>query len=113
IGGGGALREPYATLAGLAGDAPGTVVAVDVPSGVDANTGRVEGAAVRADLTVTFGACKIGLLVDPGASHVGALEVIDIGLGPYLPEPELTALTAADVAERLPRPTAESDKYRR
>jgi len=113
IGGSGALREPYAGLARLANDAPGIVVAVDVPSGVDASTGCVPGAAVRADRTVTFGACKIGLLVDPGASHVGALHVIDIGIGPYLPEPGVTALTAADVADRLPRPAAESDKYRR
>lgn len=113
IGGGGALREPYAGLANLANDADGTVVAVDVPSGVDASTGCVAGAAVRADVTVTFGACKIGLLVDPGASLAGRLEVIDIGLGPYLPEPDVVALTAADVAGRLPRPEAESDKYRR
>src|SRR5690606_21995394 len=109
----GALREPYASLARLANDAPGTIVAVDVPSGVDASTGRVPGAAVRADRTVTFGACKIGLLVAPGASRAGALHVIDIGIGPYLPEPGVTALTAADVADRLPRPTAETDKYRR
>jgi len=113
IGGSGALREPYASLARLANDAPGTIVAVDVPSGVDASTGRVPGAAVRADRTVTFGACKIGLLVAPGASRAGALHVIDIGIGPYLPEPGVTALTAADVADRLPRPTAETDKYRR
>lgn len=113
IGVSGALREPYAALAGLANDAPGTVVAVDVPSGVDASTGRVEGAAVRAHRTVTFGARKIGLLVDPGASHVGALDVIDIGIGPHLPDPDVTALTAADVADRLPRPSFESDKYRR
>ncbi|MEV5413865.1 NAD(P)H-hydrate dehydratase [Thermopolyspora sp. NPDC052614] len=113
IGAAGALREPYAGLTELANGADATVVAVDVPSGVDASTGRVEGAAVRAHLTVTFGACKTGLLIDPGASHVGTLEVIDIGIGPHLPDPDVTALTAADVAARLPRPGPESDKYRR
>ncbi|GAA4222360.1 hydroxyethylthiazole kinase-like uncharacterized protein yjeF [Streptosporangium album] len=113
IGGTGALREPYATLAGLAGETPGAVVAVDVPSGVDAGSGRIDGPAVRADVTVTFGAYKIGLLVDPGAGNAGRVELVDIGLGPYLPDPEATALTGADMATMLPRPDAGSDKYSR
>lgn len=113
IGGGGALREPYGTLAELTERAAGLVVAVDVPSGVDASSGRVDGPAVRAHLTVTFGAYKTGLLVDPGAARVGAIEPVDIGLGPYLPDPEVVALTDEDVADLLPRPGAESDKYRR
>ncbi|WP_326819922.1 NAD(P)H-hydrate dehydratase [Streptosporangium sp. NBC_01756] len=113
IGGTGALREPYATLAGLAGETAGAVVAVDVPSGVDAGSGRIDGVAVRADVTVTFGAYKIGSLVDPGAGNAGRLELVDIGLGPYLPDPEATALTGADVARMLPRPDAGSDKYSR
>ncbi|MFC4590484.1 NAD(P)H-hydrate dehydratase [Sphaerisporangium corydalis] len=113
IGGTGALREPYATLAGLASGAPGVVVAVDVPSGVDASTGEVAGDAVRVHLTVTFGAAKTGLLIDPGASHVGTLHTVDIGIGPHLPEPGVAALGAADVTGLLPRPGAKSDKYRR
>ncbi|MEU9835448.1 NAD(P)H-hydrate dehydratase [Streptosporangium sp. NPDC048047] len=113
IGGTGALREPYATLARLAAEGPATVVAVDVPSGVDASTGRVDGPAVRADVTVTFGARKIGLLVDPGAARAGRVELVDIGLGPYLPDPGASALTGPDVALMLPRPGVESDKYRR
>lgn len=113
IGGVGALREPYAQLAQAANRAPGLVVAVDVPSGVDAGTGRVAGAAVRAQTTVTMGACKSGLLVDPGAGHVGRLELIDIGLGAYLPDADVAALTDADVEDLLPRPGADSDKYRR
>ncbi|MEV8633132.1 NAD(P)H-hydrate dehydratase [Streptosporangium sp. NPDC051023] len=113
IGGAGALREPYATLADLASDAPCAVVAVDVPSGVDATSGQVAGSAVRADVTVTFGAYKAGLLVSPGAGHAGRVEFVDIGLGPYVPEPEVTALTGADVAALLPRPDARSDKYSR
>jgi len=113
IGASGALREPYAGLAGAAGAGPGLVVAVDVPSGVDASTGQVPGAAVRAHLTVTMGARKSGLLVDPGAAHAGRIELVDIGLGPYLPNPDTTALTRAGVARLLPRPGPESDKYRR
>ncbi|NUT42509.1 MAG: NAD(P)H-hydrate dehydratase [Thermoactinospora sp.] len=110
IGGTGALREPYAGLVERAG---GPVIAVDVPSGVDASTGQVAGAAVRAQVTVTMGALKSGLLVDPGASYTGQVELVDIGLGPYLPDPDLAALTDPDVAALLPSAGAESDKYRR
>ncbi|RSN00373.1 bifunctional ADP-dependent NAD(P)H-hydrate dehydratase/NAD(P)H-hydrate epimerase [Nonomuraea sp. WAC 01424] len=113
IGVSGALREPYARLAEEANAAHGTVVAVDVPSGVDASTGQVAGAAVRARVTVTMGAYKTGLLVDPGAAHTGTVELVDIGLGPFLPDPDVAALTRADVEDLLPRPGNESDKYRR
>ncbi|GAA0387036.1 bifunctional NAD(P)H-hydrate repair enzyme [Acrocarpospora corrugata] len=113
IGGAGELREPYRGLALAAERAPGLVVAVDVPSGVDASSGQVAGVAVRAQLTVTFGACKNGLLIDPGKSHCGRVELVDIGLGPYLPDPDVASLTDEDVADLLPTPEAESDKYRR
>jgi hydroxyethylthiazole kinase-like uncharacterized protein yjeF len=113
IGGHGGLREPQATLAGLATRSAAVVVAVDLPSGVDADTGAVPGAAVQADVTVTFGTVKPGLLVDPGAGYAGVVELIDIGLGRYLAPPDLTALQTADVAALLPRPPAGSDKYRR
>jgi NAD(P)H-hydrate epimerase len=56
------------------------IVAVDVPSGVDASTGEVAGAAVEAAATVTFHHEKVGLRVAPGVFHVGELEVVDIGL---------------------------------
>jgi ADP-dependent NAD(P)H-hydrate dehydratase / NAD(P)H-hydrate epimerase len=125
IGGRGGLREPFAGLAAAAdqarrGGAPAgatgaaTVVAVDLPSGIDADTGAVDGPAVRADVTVTFGAIKPGLLVDPGAGHAGTVELIDIGLRPYLAsEPAAQAPQADDIAALLPRPGPESDKYRR
>ncbi|MBB6555732.1 NAD(P)H-hydrate dehydratase [Nonomuraea rubra] len=113
IGASGALREPYARLAEEANAARGAVVAVDVPSGVDASTGRVEGAAVRARVTVTMGAYKTGLLVDPGAAFAGDVRLIDIGLGEYLPDPDVAALTGRDVDDLIPRPGEESDKYRR
>ncbi|GAA4568461.1 NAD(P)H-hydrate dehydratase [Planotetraspora kaengkrachanensis] len=113
IGGGGALREPYGTLASATADTPALVVAVDVPSGVDSGTGLVAGPAVKAHLTVTFGAYKTGLFVDPGATHAGTVELVDIGLRPHLPEPDVVAPADGDVAAMLPRPAAESDKYRR
>jgi hydroxyethylthiazole kinase-like uncharacterized protein yjeF len=110
IGGRGALREPAAAVVARIG-ADHLVVAVDVPSGVDASTGEVTGPAVRADVTVTFGALKTGLLVDPGAEHAGVVELVDIGLD--LPPADVEVLQADDVAELLPRPDRESDKYRR
>ncbi|HEY6296291.1 MAG TPA: NAD(P)H-hydrate dehydratase, partial [Streptosporangiaceae bacterium] len=74
----------------------------------------VQGLAVRADVTVTFGAIKPGLLIDPGARYAGALDLVDIGLGPYLPEtPSVLAPQRDDIAGLLPRPGPESDKYRR
>jgi hydroxyethylthiazole kinase-like uncharacterized protein yjeF len=116
IGGRGGLREPAARLADLSERARSdgaVVVAVDLPSGIDADTGVVAGPAICADVTVTFGTWKPGLLIDPGASHAGAVELIDIGLGPSLGPPAVSALQAGDVAAILPRPSAESDKYRR
>ena len=113
IGGRGGLREPQASLAELAARSPAVVVAVDLPSGVDADTGVVQGAAIQAGVTVTFGTLKPGLLIDPGARRAGVVELIDIGLGPYLDAPDAIAMQAADVGARLPPPPAESDKYRR
>jgi hydroxyethylthiazole kinase-like uncharacterized protein yjeF len=117
IGGRGGLREPFAGLAARAELARldgATVVAVDLPSGIDADTGVVEGPAVRADITVTFGAIKPGLLIDPGAGHAGAVELVGIGLVPYLTgQPAARAPQRDDIATLLPRPGAESDKYRR
>ena len=86
---------------------------MDLPSGVDADTGVVEGAAIQADVTVTFGTLKPGLLIDPGARRAGVVELVDIGLGPYLGPPDARAMQAGDVGALLPRPSGESDKYRR
>jgi ADP-dependent NAD(P)H-hydrate dehydratase / NAD(P)H-hydrate epimerase len=116
IGGSGGLREPGASLAVLteAARADGSVVvAVDLPSGISADTGEIEGTAIEADVTVTFGTWKPGLLIDPGAEKAGTAQLVDIGLGPFLAAPSVVALQAPDVAAVLPRPTAESDKYRR
>jgi len=56
------------------------VLAVDVPSGLDASTGKILGTAIRAKATATFGLPKIGQLVDPGEEYVGILKVVDIGI---------------------------------
>ncbi|MFF8313995.1 NAD(P)H-hydrate dehydratase [Streptomyces lydicus] len=111
IGGRGGLRPEAAELARAARESA-PVVAVDLPSGVDADSGEVHGEAVRADATVTFGAYKPGLLIDPARERAGALRLVDIGL--TLPEEaDIEALQHADVAELLPYPAPESDKYRR
>ncbi|MEU8746041.1 NAD(P)H-hydrate dehydratase [Streptomyces parvulus] len=113
IGGRGGLREEAVPLADAAARSRAAVVAVDLPSGVDADTGEVRGAAVRADLTVTFGAHKPGLLVDPAREYAGSVRLVDIGLPLPGEAAELEALQHADVARLLPVPGAESDKYRR
>ncbi|MFI7238004.1 NAD(P)H-hydrate dehydratase [Streptomyces cyaneofuscatus] len=114
IGGIGGLREDAVALLRVVTRDRTPVIAVDLPSGVEADTGEVHGEAVTADATVTFGTYKPGLLIDPAAEHAGALRLVDIGLGPELPEPpDLEALQYADVAALLPVPGAESDKYSR
>ncbi|PRH79581.1 bifunctional ADP-dependent NAD(P)H-hydrate dehydratase/NAD(P)H-hydrate epimerase [Streptomyces solincola] len=113
IGGRGGLRPEAAALARAARASGAALVAVDLPSGVDADTGTVDGEAVRADVTVTFGAYKPGLLIDPARAYAGALRLVDIGLTPPAGEVAAEALQHADVAALLPHPAAESDKYRR
>lgn len=91
------------------------VVAVDAPSGIDVDGGPLDGSHVRADVTVTFGAYKLGLLAGPGAEAAGAVHLVDIGLGGHLPAPAARALHIRDVADRLrpviPHPDAH--KYSR
>jgi NAD(P)H-hydrate epimerase len=58
----------------------GPVVAVDIPSGLHGSTGIILGGAVRADLTITFAAAKLGHLLYPGAALIGELVVVDIGI---------------------------------
>lgn len=120
IGGRGALREDAAALVARATGTPAadgarpTVVAVDLPSGIDPDTGAVPGAAVRADVTVTFGALKAGLLIGAGAVHSGLVELVDIGLGPWLrDDPAVEVPELDDVAGWWPRPGPGDDKYTR
>jgi hydroxyethylthiazole kinase-like uncharacterized protein yjeF len=109
IGGRGALRAPADALAAAAADRP--TIAVDVPSGVDADTGVAEPTAVRAESTVSFGALKAGTVVGRGAELCGELRLVDIGL--RLPETSTHLLEAADVRAVLPQPEAGDDKYTR
>ncbi len=76
----GAPREDAAARIERINAADAPVVAVDLPSGVDASTGEIAGAVVDADVTVTMHAAKVGLAVAPGRFHAGSVEVADIGL---------------------------------
>lgn len=92
------------------------VVACDVPTGVDADTGTVAGEVLAASSTVTFGALKNGLLVGDGAAAAGAVHVVDIDLGPHLPadpSDRLELMDASRAAALLPPPAADAHKYRR
>ena len=104
----GPLRPAAAALVEAVGV---PILAVDLPSGVDPNTGAVDGPAVRADVTVTFGARKpVHVLAEP---RCGPVTLVDIGLGPELPPAPITVLEAADVGARWPVPGPADDKYTR
>ncbi|SDC30324.1 yjeF N-terminal region [Sanguibacter gelidistatuariae] len=126
----GSARDLVAATVAVLGTRPlrsrPVVVAVDVPSGIGVDDGAIYGAAdgpvLTADLTVTFGAVKSGLLLPPASAHVGRIEVVDIGLGlPGQAGPATTSaaavrrLTAADLVSRgvLAVPAADAHKYTR
>ncbi len=60
------------------------IIAIDIPSGLDSDTGRPRGSCIKATVTVTFGLPKIGHAVLPGTEYVGKLEVVDIGIPPVV-----------------------------
>jgi NAD(P)H-hydrate epimerase len=103
----GAFAEAISAL----GSAGVPVVAVDIPSGVNGATGAIEGAAVRADVTVTFGAAKPGVVLMPGATVAGVVEVEDIGFPADLVRGEVALVEDGDVASWLPR--REPDTHKR
>lgn len=94
-------------------DAPGIRIAIDVPSGMDANTGLPMGAAVRADETVTFAHYKLGLVTSTGAAYAGKVTVVDIGIPASLASAvgeSGRVLEASDVASWLPRRSVSAHK---
>jgi len=107
----GAPREPHATCIREINASGVPVVAVDGPSGVDMTTGAAAGDAVRASLTVTFGAPKRGLLRFPGRAHAGRVIVVEIGFPPLTADERGAALiTPAWAAARLPAVAASAHK---
>jgi NAD(P)H-hydrate epimerase len=97
------LSPQFAAIIDIVNNSKKPVLAVDIPSGVDASTGRVCAAAVKATVTVTFAAAKLGHILFPGANHTGELLVTDIGIPPALlaEAPGVTYVDAAYGASLL------------
>lgn len=90
-----------------------TVVAVDVVSGVEADSAKAPGAVLRADRTVTFGGAKVAHVVPPGSQLSGQVTAVSIGIEDALPEPQVVQLEPQDIQYLWPRPVASDHKYTR
>ena len=114
IGGRPGLPDAVDQLIQLVAERDIPIVAVDLPSGVAADTGVVPGAAVRATRTLTFGELKPCHLLQPALRHCGVITVVDIGLGTdHQERPDLEGLDEDELARAWPYPTERSDKYSR
>jgi len=107
----GDVREPVLGAIRAIDHAGAHVIAVDVPSGVEASTGEVAGEAVRADATVTFHRAKPGLWISPGKQHAGTVHVADIGIPDGAPVDSAAGLIGDGVLAELPRRGAASTKF--
>jgi ADP-dependent NAD(P)H-hydrate dehydratase / NAD(P)H-hydrate epimerase len=107
----GAPRERQAAAIRAVNRSTPTVLAMDVPSGIDPETGGVPGEAVRADVTIAFGAPKLGSLLHPARALVGRLVAVEIGFPP-LQEGEAAAFVATPgwALARLPRRATDTHK---
>ena len=109
----GEVRDPIATIISAINNLPIPTLSVDLPSGLDADTGNPLGTCVQADRTVTIGLPKRGLLVHPGAELAGKLEVTDIGFPEQVIEAQdikANWTTASQAAKWVPRRPAVSHK---
>jgi ADP-dependent NAD(P)H-hydrate dehydratase / NAD(P)H-hydrate epimerase len=107
----GVAREPVAGAIAAINAQEGPVVACDMPSGVDASTGEVEGEAVRAQVTATFHGSKVGLHVEPGRSHAGDVEVVEIGVPRGAPAPRSAGLISERLLQLYPRRARSGSKF--
>lgn len=119
-GGSGGLREPLDDLARSvtqhleqAGGRGPRIVAVDLPSGLGADGGALEGPVLPAHCTVTFAAAKTAQLTAPGDRLCGELEVVPIGVEDHLAPPSALRLEDGDLDALWPRPEARDHKYTR
>ncbi len=101
-------RPEAAVQIGRINEAGSPIVAVDLPSGIDASTGEIAGAAVRADVTVTMHGAKVGLAIAPGRFHAGDVVVADIGLEPSETEHRLVT---EEILRLVPRKEEPVTKY--
>lgn len=107
----GSVRDTAAAVIEAINAQAAPVVACDVPSGVDASTGRVEGAAVKATATATFHGRKVGLQVAPGAVHSGQVTVVEIGVPRGAPTAGRAGLITDRVLELYPCRTPGGSKF--
>jgi hydroxyethylthiazole kinase-like uncharacterized protein yjeF len=108
----GPVRDVPAAALGAMNAAGGRKIAVDVPSGLDADSGRAAGVVFRADVTATMGARKLGLVIDASAP-VGRIEIVDLGApvdAQLAPSARCRLLDAAGIAARIPRRSADAHK---
>jgi len=89
------------------------VIAVDLPSGIDPDTGEIHGVAARADITVTFGAWKACTMLPPASNIVGELRFVDVGLPEIGAQPIARRLSSRDIRARWPVPPRVAHKYTR
>jgi NAD(P)H-hydrate epimerase len=104
-------RSPVAEAIAAINESGAPVVAADIASGVDASTGEVEGDAVRATITVSFHAAKLGHRIAPGKAHTGDLRVADIGIPPGAPDDAPGGEIGREVLAIAPRRGAGSTKF--
>jgi ADP-dependent NAD(P)H-hydrate dehydratase / NAD(P)H-hydrate epimerase len=104
-------REPIRGAIAAINATDAVVVAADVPSGVDASTGVVAGAAVRARATATFHAAKPGLWITPGKTHAGEVRVIEIGIPAGAPAAADVGLIRPAALALIPRREPGSTKF--
>ncbi len=95
----GKLRGTAAAVAERINRSSLPVVSVDCPSGIDSDTGRIEGVCIKADITVTMGLPKVGLFFYPGRSAVGELWVADIGIPASVIEAQTISASVVDLDE--------------
>src|SRR4051812_22411798 len=88
------------------------VIACDVPSGVNASTGEVEGEAIEADATGTFHGEKIGLRVAPGTFHSGDIHTVEIGVPRNAPAPQRAGLITSRVLYKVPHRPSDGSKFK-
>lgn len=110
------LREPIHSLVEWVNERPPPTVAIDVPTGLHSDTGAVLGRTVQADRTISMAAAKIGLYVGEGPRHAGTVEVVDIGIPPFVldraTEQSGCARLTADAAVQAAWPHRASDAYK-
>ncbi len=109
----GAVQEPYATIIRAMNESGLPICAIDLPSGLNADDGSVANVAIRADLTLTMGLPKMGLLLGEGLAHCGQLRCIDIGLDAGKTETAMSpfdAVFAADARAFLKRLPVDAHK---